>query len=72
MLLIVTSFEESCFSDSRNERTLLDPLLSEDAFIMPCKGILRLCAMSLPVSPSYIHLFCFSLSPIIFTWASSF
>jgi len=31
-----------------NERTLLDPLLSEDAFIMPCKGILRLCAMSLP------------------------
>jgi len=31
-----------------NERTLLDPLLSEDAFIMPCKGILRFCAMSLP------------------------
>jgi hypothetical protein len=30
-----------------NERTLLDPLLSEDAFIMPCRGILRLCAMSL-------------------------
>ncbi|KAK3131391.1 hypothetical protein QOZ80_6AG0505780 [Eleusine coracana subsp. coracana] len=31
-----------------NERTLLEPLLSEDAFIMPVKGILRLCAMSLP------------------------
>ncbi|KAL6606449.1 hypothetical protein ACP70R_042102 [Stipagrostis hirtigluma subsp. patula] len=31
-----------------NERTLLDPLLSEDAFIMPFKGVLRLCAMSLP------------------------
>ncbi|CAD6338110.1 unnamed protein product [Miscanthus lutarioriparius] len=31
-----------------NERTLLDPLLSEDAFIMPCKGTLRFCAMSLP------------------------
>lgn len=37
-----------CCSDTRNERTLLDPLLSEDAFIMPCKGILRFCAMSLP------------------------
>ncbi|XP_040380997.1 protein arginine N-methyltransferase 7 isoform X1 [Oryza brachyantha] len=31
-----------------NVRTLLDSMLSEDAFIMPCKGILRLCAMSLP------------------------
>ncbi|KAF8662332.1 hypothetical protein HU200_056543 [Digitaria exilis] len=31
-----------------NERTLLDSLLSEDVFIMPCKGILRICAMSLP------------------------
>ncbi|XP_062227817.1 protein arginine N-methyltransferase 7 isoform X2 [Phragmites australis] len=31
-----------------SERTLFDPLLSEDAFIMPCKGILRFCAMSLP------------------------
>uniref|UniRef100_A0A0E0HJN1 Protein arginine N-methyltransferase domain-containing protein n=1 Tax=Oryza nivara TaxID=4536 RepID=A0A0E0HJN1_ORYNI len=29
-------------------RTLLDSMLSEDAFIMPCKGILKLCAMSLP------------------------
>ncbi|KAL6861370.1 hypothetical protein ACP4OV_017070 [Aristida adscensionis] len=31
-----------------NERSLLDPLLSEDASIMPFKGVLRLCAMSLP------------------------
>ncbi|CAL5045114.1 unnamed protein product [Urochloa decumbens] len=31
-----------------NERTLLDPLLSENAFTVPCKGILRFCAMSLP------------------------
>ncbi|KAG2624158.1 hypothetical protein PVAP13_3KG108700 [Panicum virgatum] len=31
-----------------NERTLLDPLLSEDALVVPCKGILRFCAMSLP------------------------
>uniref|UniRef100_A0A0E0DVI6 Protein arginine N-methyltransferase domain-containing protein n=1 Tax=Oryza meridionalis TaxID=40149 RepID=A0A0E0DVI6_9ORYZ len=31
-----------------NVRTLLDSMLSEDAFIMPCKGILKLCAMSLP------------------------
>ncbi|KAJ1257534.1 hypothetical protein BS78_10G003500 [Paspalum vaginatum] len=31
-----------------NERTLLEPLLSEDAIVMPCKGILRFCAMSLP------------------------
>nr|CAB3469178.1 unnamed protein product [Digitaria exilis] len=31
-----------------NERTLLESLLSEDVFIMPCKGILRICAMSLP------------------------
>ncbi|KMZ57483.1 putative Protein arginine n-methyltransferase [Zostera marina] len=30
------------------ERTLLDPLLSEDVRIMPCKGILKACAMSLP------------------------
>lgn len=31
-----------------NARTLLDPMLSKDALIVPCKGILKLCAMSLP------------------------
>ncbi|KAA8522229.1 hypothetical protein F0562_012902 [Nyssa sinensis] len=30
------------------ERTMLDPILSDDAVIMPCKGILKACAMSLP------------------------
>ncbi|XXG75868.1 hypothetical protein AAC387_Pa08g0347 [Persea americana] len=30
------------------ERTKLDSVLSEDALIMPCKGILKACAMSLP------------------------
>ncbi|XWS49105.1 hypothetical protein CRYUN_Cryun13aG0135200 [Craigia yunnanensis] len=30
------------------DRTLLDPILSEYALIMPCKGILKACAMSLP------------------------
>ncbi|CAL5442043.1 unnamed protein product [Camellia sinensis] len=30
------------------ERTMLDPVLSNDALIMPCKGILKACAMSLP------------------------
>ncbi|XP_022737385.1 protein arginine N-methyltransferase 1.6 [Durio zibethinus] len=30
------------------DRTLLDPVLSEDVLIMPCKGILKACAMSLP------------------------
>ncbi|KAK3224891.1 hypothetical protein Dsin_004753 [Dipteronia sinensis] len=30
------------------ERTMLDPILSEDVLIMPCKGILKACAMSLP------------------------
>ncbi|KAF7150741.1 hypothetical protein RHSIM_Rhsim02G0165500 [Rhododendron simsii] len=30
------------------ERTMLDPVLSKDALIMPCKGILKACAMSLP------------------------
>ncbi|KAG8495933.1 hypothetical protein CXB51_007501 [Gossypium anomalum] len=30
------------------DRTLLDPVLSEGALIMPCKGILKACAMSLP------------------------
>ncbi|KAL3743273.1 hypothetical protein ACJRO7_018560 [Eucalyptus globulus] len=31
-----------------NERTALDSLLSKDASIMPCKGLLKVCAMSLP------------------------
>ncbi|PNT76727.1 hypothetical protein BRADI_1g52270v3 [Brachypodium distachyon] len=31
-----------------NARTLLDSMLSKDALIVPCKGILKLCAMSLP------------------------
>ncbi|MCL7030287.1 hypothetical protein MKW94_014957 [Papaver nudicaule] len=30
------------------ERTMLDPVLSKDVLIMPCKGILKACAMSLP------------------------
>lgn len=30
------------------ERSMLDSVLSEDAVIMPCKGILKACAMSLP------------------------
>ncbi|XVF13376.1 hypothetical protein REPUB_Repub08aG0202800 [Reevesia pubescens] len=30
------------------DRTLLDSVLSEDALIIPCKGILKACAMSLP------------------------
>ncbi|KAL7188635.1 hypothetical protein ACSBR1_038486 [Camellia fascicularis] len=30
------------------ERTMLDPVLSNEALIMPCKGILKACAMSLP------------------------
>lgn len=29
---------------------MLDSMLSEDVRIMPCKGILKACAMSLPVS----------------------
>ncbi|RZC53437.1 hypothetical protein C5167_012286 [Papaver somniferum] len=32
----------------RKERTMLDPVLSKDVLIMPCKGILKACAMSLP------------------------
>ncbi|KAF7105648.1 hypothetical protein CFC21_106429 [Triticum aestivum] len=31
-----------------NARTLFDSMLSADALIMPCKGVLKLCAMSLP------------------------
>ncbi|KAM3206199.1 hypothetical protein ACQJBY_061714 [Aegilops geniculata] len=31
-----------------NAGTLFHSLLSEDALIMPCKGVLKLCAMSLP------------------------
>ncbi|KAH6822280.1 protein arginine methyltransferase 7 [Perilla frutescens var. hirtella] len=30
------------------ERTLLDPILSEDVLIMPCRGLLKACAMYLP------------------------
>ncbi|OVA13413.1 Protein arginine N-methyltransferase [Macleaya cordata] len=30
------------------ERTILDAVLSKDVWIMPCKGILKACAMSLP------------------------
>ncbi|XP_078173348.1 protein arginine methyltransferase 7 [Carex rostrata] len=30
------------------ERSLLDTALAEDALIVPCKGILKICAMSLP------------------------
>ncbi|XP_060972231.1 protein arginine N-methyltransferase 1.6 isoform X3 [Cannabis sativa] len=30
------------------ERTMLNSVLSEDALIMPCKGVLKACAMSLP------------------------
>ncbi|KAM7494081.1 hypothetical protein LguiB_028690 [Lonicera macranthoides] len=30
------------------ERTMVDSILSEDMLIMPCKGILKACAMSLP------------------------
>ncbi|XP_057463971.1 protein arginine N-methyltransferase 7 isoform X2 [Actinidia eriantha] len=30
------------------ERTALDPVLASDALIMPCKGVLKACAMSLP------------------------
>ncbi|KAM5572881.1 protein arginine N-methyltransferase 1.6 [Rosa sericea] len=31
-----------------NERTMLDSVLSEDALIMPCKAILKACALSIP------------------------
>lgn len=31
-----------------SKRTMLDSVLSEDVCIMPCKGILKACAMSLP------------------------
>lgn len=34
----------------RKERTTLDDILSEDVIIMPSKGVLKACAMSLPVS----------------------
>ncbi|KAL8539771.1 hypothetical protein ACS0TY_001394 [Phlomoides rotata] len=30
------------------ERTLLDPILSKDMLIMPCRGLLKACAMCLP------------------------
>ncbi|GKV50137.1 hypothetical protein SLEP1_g56849 [Rubroshorea leprosula] len=29
------------------DRTMLDPILSKDVLIMPCKGMLKACAMSL-------------------------
>ncbi|KAK3039472.1 hypothetical protein RJ639_028054 [Escallonia herrerae] len=32
----------------RNERTMLDSILSKHVLIMPCKGTFRTCAMSLP------------------------
>ncbi|XP_012843079.1 PREDICTED: LOW QUALITY PROTEIN: protein arginine N-methyltransferase 1.6 [Erythranthe guttata] len=32
----------------RKERTLLDSILSKDVLIMPCKGLLKVCAMYLP------------------------
>lgn len=38
----------------RSERTKFNSILSEDVLIMPCKGILRACAMSLPVSSYYL------------------
>uniref|UniRef100_A0A0E0L6T0 Protein arginine N-methyltransferase domain-containing protein n=1 Tax=Oryza punctata TaxID=4537 RepID=A0A0E0L6T0_ORYPU len=41
-------FRGKIYVSGSNVRTLLDSMLSEDAFIMPCKGILKLCAMSLP------------------------
>ncbi|XP_008238521.1 PREDICTED: protein arginine N-methyltransferase 1.6 [Prunus mume] len=31
-----------------NERTMLDPVLSQDALILPCKAILKACALSVP------------------------
>ncbi|KAG0484842.1 hypothetical protein HPP92_008921 [Vanilla planifolia] len=30
------------------DKCMLDPILSKDAIIMPCKGLLRVCAMHLP------------------------
>ncbi|KAI0529160.1 hypothetical protein KFK09_001707 [Dendrobium nobile] len=30
------------------DRSLLDPILSKDAIVLPCKGILKVCAMYLP------------------------
>ncbi|XP_020595107.1 protein arginine N-methyltransferase 7-like, partial [Phalaenopsis equestris] len=30
------------------ERSILDPILSKDAIVLPCKGILKVCAMHLP------------------------
>ncbi|KAK6935186.1 hypothetical protein RJ641_035341 [Dillenia turbinata] len=32
----------------RKDRTMLDPILSKDVLVMPCKGLLKACAMSLP------------------------
>jgi hypothetical protein len=48
---IFLSINSFCFGlGLRKERTLLDSVLSKDVMIMPCKGILKACAMSLPVS----------------------
>lgn len=33
----------------RKERTMLDSVLAEDVLVMPCKAMLKACAMSLPV-----------------------
>lgn len=41
-------------TDQRKERTMLNSVLSEDALILPCKGILKACAMSLPVSFAHV------------------
>lgn len=51
---------------SRKERTILAPVLSEDVLIMPCKGILKACAMSLPVSWCYTCVVFFSFFSFFF------
>ncbi|KAG0447751.1 hypothetical protein HPP92_028199 [Vanilla planifolia] len=39
------------------DKCMLDPILSKDAIIMPCKGLLRVCAMHLP-----------ELSEVFYSW----
>lgn len=57
----------SCYFCFRNARTLFASMLSEDALIMPCKGVLKLCAMSLPVSlPTNYSLFSFGQKNRVF------
>jgi hypothetical protein len=46
------------FLFQRREKTLLDPALAEDALVVPCKGVLKICAMSLPVSPLFLSSSC--------------